>query len=326
MVIGPENAGRRLDRFLLAFLNGASKSFVYKMLRKKRIKLNTSRAHGSEMLNEGDVLRFYLSQSTIDGFRRQVVAEEARPMPEIVHEDDSLLVVNKPAGLASQGGIGSGGDHLIGRILFYLQQKGEFPPDADFTPGICNRLDINTSGLLICGKNLRSLQEYGQLFRDRAIRKEYIAVVDGIISSGAIFCDFISKDEKARKAVILNDIGKDHNGKTNSLVKQTITKTTVLAHGPAQTCLLVEPITGRFHQIRAQLSHHGQPLAGDKKYGGKPFTFARNQLLHCWRISVNSKGLVWEAPLPQNFSDCIKGWRATCEIGQRICNFRMTTW
>ena len=313
IIIQAGNAGRRLDRYLFSFLNNAPHSYIYKMLRKKRIKLNANRALGSEMLSEGDVLRFYLSDETIRSFREDVFVPSAEPVPEIVYEDDNLMIVNKPAGLASQGGMEGKSDHLLARLLFYLQEKGDYPSDADFTPGICNRLDINTSGLVVCGKNLKTLQMFNAMFKEQKIKKEYLTVVEGVagqINESKILKDFYIKDKKARMAkVIPTSEIKFHIGARHNDSQEITTKFTVLATNGTHSYLRVEPITGRFHQIRAHLAFIGHPLAGDKKYGGKPIKYARNQLLHCHRLCANySGGIIWDAALPENFARCIQDW------------------
>ena len=306
LLICKKNAGRRLDKYLFSFLNNAPHSFVYKMLRKKRIKLNASRAFGSETLKEGDVLRFYLSDETIMGLRKDVFVPNAKSLPEIIFEDENVVVVNKPAGMASQGGMEGKNDHLLARLLFYLQKKGDYPPDSDFTPGIVNRLDINTSGLVVCGKNLKTLQEFNAMFKERKITKEYLTVVEGFagfVNENKMIFAFIQKDSHARTAKITNKPASDS--------VEIITEYTVIATNSTHSYLSVRPITGRFHQIRAHLAFIGHPLAGDMKYGGKPTKYARNQQLHCHRLSVECKGgLVWEAPLPKNFADCVKDWFA----------------
>lgn len=296
LVISAANAGRRLDRFLFAYLNNAPHSFIYKMLRKKRIKLNGGRALGSEMLAEGDVLRFFLSCETIAGFKKSVFVPEAGPMPEIVYEDENLIVVNKPAGLPSQGGVEGKDDHLLARLLYYLKQNGGYPPNADFTPGICNRLDVNTSGLVVCGKNLKSLQEMNALFKNRFVEKEYLAVVDGAVGKAGDrrkLSHFHCKDENARNARIVD---------SGALIE---TEFTVIAVCKTHSLLRVFPISGKFHQIRVHLAHIGFPISGDKKYGGTPNRFARHQLLHCRKIFIPKLSISWEALFPMYFFDCI---------------------
>jgi 23S rRNA pseudouridine955/2504/2580 synthase len=298
-----ENSGRRLDKFLFAYLNNAPSSFIYKMLRKKRIKLNGGRADGSELLHEGDEIRFFLAEETISGFRK---AKEIAPAPMldcIIYEDESLLVVNKPAGLPSQGGMKSK-DHLLARILFYLKDTSEY-----FTPAICNRLDVNTSGLVICGKNLHALQTVNAAFANREVKKEYLAIVHGAagkIGTTQTLKNFYKKDQTTNKALILQ-------GFTEPEGTTVITEFTVLSvsekNREKYSLLSVSPITGRSHQIRAHLASIGHPLVGDKKYGGlSPTPFAPAQLLHCLRLEIPALEKSLEAPLPKGFSDCLCEW------------------
>lgn len=296
IIIVPENANRRLDKFLFAYLNNAPHSFIYKMLRKKRIKLNGGRAQGNELLQNGDELRFFISEDTLAGCRKTRSFAPAKPLCGIIFEDDNLLIVNKPAGLPSHGGMAAQ-DHLLARMLYYLQENGTFGVDADFTPALCNRLDVNTSGLVVCGKNLHTLQKMNLLFASREVQKEYITIVHGVageIGKRRTLRDFYEKDEKANKAHITREQQDD----------EIITDFTVLAVTSGYSLLSVSPITGRSHQIRVHLASAGFPIIGDKKYGGKSTPFAAVQLLHCRKLQLPC-GMAWESPLPTKFLDCI---------------------
>jgi len=275
------------------------------MLRKKRIKLNGGRADGHEILQEGDVIKLYLSPETIDGFRTAREIPAAQPLVGIIHEDENMLVVNKPAGLASHGGMASG-DHLLARILYYLYKTGVYSPDATFAPAICNRLDMNTSGVVICGKNLRTLQNINAAFKNREAQKEYLAVVDGIMGQpgeSKTLTGLYQKDTSINKATIIPNSPQGklpptiHEGQQPS---EAITAYTILATASGKTLLNINPITGRSHQIRAHMAAIGHPLCGDKKYGGKPTPHAPAQLLHCHKITI--AGRTFEATPPQNFS------------------------
>ncbi|MCL2216132.1 MAG: RluA family pseudouridine synthase [Defluviitaleaceae bacterium] len=310
--ITAENAGRRLDKFLFAYFNNVPHSFIYKMLRKKRIKLNGGRAMGNELLQAGDELRFYLSPETIESSRKPRIFDPAPPLTDIIFEDENLLVVNKPAGLPSQGGMKerpARADHLLARILYYLQEKGgRF---EDFTPAICNRLDVNTSGLVICGKTLHALQTINAAFANREVDKEYTAIVHGVMGSpgdSKTLEGFYHKDPHSNIATIFDEIAcVPKGGATGTLA---ITSYTVLATAKDYTLLSVKPITGRSHQIRAHLASIGHPLAGDKKYGGKPTPYAPAQLLHCRRMEAADLPYAasWEAPLPQGLQKCLREW------------------
>jgi len=219
LIITAADANRRLDKFLFQYLNNAPHSFIYKMLRKKRIKLNGSRAEGSEILAAGDELKFYIAPETIAGFRKAREIEKAAPLTGIVFEDEDFLVVNKPTGLPSHGGmdghktaashfsvgwkiqptefefLADKNDHLLARVLYYLRESGAYATDATFTPALCNRLDVNTSGLVVCGKNLHALQEMNALFASGGVEKEYLAIVDGVPSvESCVLEDFYEKD------------------------------------------------------------------------------------------------------------------------------------
>ncbi|MCL2198815.1 MAG: RluA family pseudouridine synthase [Defluviitaleaceae bacterium] len=296
MIITDENAGRRLDKFLFSYLNNAPHSFIYKMLRKKRIKLNGKRAEGNEILQPDDELKFYLSEETIASCQIKREIPPAPPLTGIIYEDSDLLVVNKPAGLPSQGGMRAN-DHLLARIQYYLQSR---------TAAICNRLDVNTSGLVICGKNIPTLQAVNEAFKTREVKKEYLTIVHGNLGEVGLtrtLEGIYKKDEKKNIAGICQiDVLAETS---QSGINTALTKFLVLAVSDKYSLLQVSPITGRSHQIRVHLASIGHPPVGDKKYGGSPTPFAKAQLLHCKRLEIPAMGKAWDAPIPKNMSDCI---------------------
>jgi len=326
--ISAENAGRRLDKFLFQYFNEAPHSFIYKMLRKKRIKLNGARAQGGELLQAGDSLAMYLSPETIAAFRKARVAEKAGRLRDIVYEDQHLLVVNKPVGMPSHGGMSRAGDkngdknneHLLAQVLYYLQESGAYDPSAAFVPALCNRLDVNTGGLVICGKTIHALQEMNALFANRGVDKEYLAVADGVLGEAGENClleGLYRKDTRNNTAVIFPrktlaptpDI-RHISGPDISAVTEY--KVLAVSYDRKHTLVSVNPVTWRSHQIRAHLASIGYPLSGDKKYGGKPISCAAAQLLHCHRLSISHSkslaslqylaGKTWEASLPEGFA------------------------
>jgi 23S rRNA pseudouridine955/2504/2580 synthase len=305
ITITKANTNRRLDKFLFSYLNTAPENFIYKMLRKKNITLNEARAKGSEQLQAGDTVELYLADETIDKFRKAREIAAAKPLAGIVYEDDSFLVVNKPQGLPSHGMAGKD-DHLLGRVLFYLQESGAYDPSDTFVPALCNRLDVNTSGLVICGKTLHALQEMNALFAGQKVDKEYITVVEGDlgkVGKSRVLRRYYQKEGKSNVARVIN---------TANTMPVT-TAYTVLAVSPDSkyTLVSVNPITGRSHQIRAHFAAIGHPLAGDKKYGGRATPFGQSQLLHCHRLSAatqESGPQTWEAPLPPKMQKCVDEW------------------
>ena len=157
IVISKNDGGQRADKFLIKYFSKAPKGFVYKMLRKKRIKLNGSRAEGGEMLAEGDRIQMYLSDETIGGFREEKRINRS-PL-SLIYEDENIIVADKPAGTLSHAESPDDRDTLIDRVLSFLNEKGEYDPGREnsFVPALCNRLDRNTSGIVIAGKTAEAL-------------------------------------------------------------------------------------------------------------------------------------------------------------------------
>lgn len=268
------DAGQRLDKFLLKYLNNANKSFIYKMLRKKNIKLNGKKALGSELLCEGDALALFLSDETIDKFMQVKKVEETVYPLDIVYEDDNIILVNKPQGILSQPGENST-DCINSRILSYLYKKGQYDisKDSTFTPGISNRLDRNTSGIIICGKNYQAVKELNDAIKKDKIEKFYVAMVHGEVKENMVLKGYHIKglDNQAKIS---------HNEEEGS--KPVITEVTPLKYKKGITYVKIKLVTGKTHQIRAHLLEAGFPVVGDKKYtrGEKSGFSTKYQLLH----------------------------------------------
>ena len=316
IVITTADAGRRLDKFLFAYLNNAPHSLVYKLLRKKRIKLNGKRAQGSELLQAGNTITLHISNETLESCRAITQPEKASSHAalDIVYEDGDLLIINKPAGIPSHGGMKSKDTHLLSQALSYLRKTGAYPPGATFTPALCNRLDVNTSGLVICGKNYQAIRAANTLFATPGnIDKEYLAIVDGELSGSKTLEGRYKKDTAANKAHITQ--------KGEGVPVITAYKSLAAANG--YTLISINPITGRSHQIRAHMAAIGHPLAGDKKYGGKPIQYSKSQLLHCRRLTIAAPsalpypiGTTWEAAPPENFTKMINERKLLCQSQQ----------
>jgi 23S rRNA pseudouridine955/2504/2580 synthase len=329
------DANRRLDKFLFKYLNNAPRSFIYRALRTKKIKLNGRRASGSETLAEGDAVYFYMSDEQLATCMAAHSVVKAGPMPPIIHEDENILVINKPMGMASHGGIGKRRgsaaaaqgvceDHLLACVLFYLAQSGAYDTSAagSFTPALCNRLDVNTSGVIVAGKTLASVQGLNKLFAEHRAEREYLAVVHGELTGKRVLTGYYEKDEQTNKAVVTN-IEADTDIEGYNMVNEqsphltdkrvlVVTEYEAVRARNGRTLVTVRPVTGRSHQIRAHLTSIGHPLCGDKKYGGEPTRYAPAQLLHCAKVSV--EGATYEAELPEGFKRCVRDWFAGCDI------------
>ncbi|MBP5249511.1 MAG: RluA family pseudouridine synthase [Lachnospiraceae bacterium] len=279
-IISKNEAGQRFDKLLQKILKNAAPSFVYKMLRKKNITLNGKKAEGNEKVAEGDEIRFFFADETYDKFSGKTEntkenAENARTLApgEIVYEDKDILIVNKPAGELTQKAEASDVS-LNERVVTYVLSKED--TDEAFTPSVCNRIDRNTSGLVIAGKSLIGLQDMALMLKNRDFKKYYLCIATGKIDKAFEKTSFFVKDEKLNKITVLDE-QKEGAEKLEAAFSPLIA-------GETHTLLAVELRTGKPHQIRGQLAFLGHPLAGDIKYGGtrgKDIN-VRRQMLHAF--------------------------------------------
>lgn len=310
IVINENEAGQRLDKFLGKLLKEAPASFYYKMLRKKNIVLNGKKATGNEKLTAGDSVKLFLSDETFEKFAgKRQTNDLAASVPnialEIVYEDHDVLAINKPAGMLSQKAKKediSANEY----ILQYLLESGTITRESlhTFKPSVCNRLDRNTSGILVAGKTLNGLQQMSKSFRERSMEKYYLAIVAGHISKPRRIEGFLKKDEKNNQVTILSEPSND--------AKPIITEYRPLKLVGQVTLLEVHLITGRSHQIRAHLASIGHPVIGDTKYGNPRLNreFLKNagvthQLLHAYRLFL-ADGTKIQADAPKEFERALE--------------------
>ena len=204
-VIGENEAGQRLDKFLAKLLREAPKSFLYKMLRKKNITLNSRKASGNEKLVAGDTVRLFLSDETFGHFSGVQQNTAVSADLEILYEDNDLLLINKPAGMLSQPDRSkepSAVEYLTGYLLNSHQITEE--QLATFHPGVVNRLDRNTSGILVCGKSLHGLQTASELFHTREIKKYYLCLAEGVLREKQHISGYLVKNAKNNKVRVLS--------------------------------------------------------------------------------------------------------------------------
>lgn len=287
--ISEKESEQRLDKFLMKYINKSPKSFIYRMIRKKNITLNGKKADGSEFLKTGDVIQMYLSEDTLGKFSCEIrVSLTAGPL-NIVFEDENVLVCNKPAGVLSQHGKASDTDAVTDRIIKYLYDTGQFMPGETFTPAVCNRLDRNTSGLIICGKNLHAAQALSKALSKGVIEKYYLAAVTGKVDDKRTLKGYLFKD-RSKNSVKILDYNKNCDGKqVKTMIEPIEPGAFVLANdlvtgSDDYTILCVRLLTGRKHQIRAHLQSIGHPVIGDKKYGGPVYPNLEHYLLHAYKL------------------------------------------
>ena len=285
-------AGQRLDKLLAKFLNQAPKSFLYKMMRKKNIVLNGKKCTGNEKLKQGDSIKLFFSDETIEKFSAGTYAipkKEKINMLPIIYEDEQVLLMNKPIGVLSQKAKDS--DVSAVEILInYLMETDQLSKEQfrTFHPSICNRLDRNTSGILVAGKTLPALQEMNRFFKERTIAKYYRCLVKGrVIKSEDYIKGYLVKDQKTNKVSITKK-------KTEEGVPIE-TEYCVIQSNDEVSLLEVHLITGKTHQIRAHLASIGHPIIGDYKYGDKQINEMyrqayglKSQLLHAYRLEMPS--------------------------------------
>ena len=322
IVIEKNEAGQRLDKFLAKYMNEASKSFFYKMMRKKNITLNGKKCEGNEKLAEGDVVKLFLAEDTIEKFSSVQVQEVKKVDLDILYEDDEIILVNKPAGMLSQKAKETD-ESLVEYLIDYLLGSGKLTESGlrAFRPSVCNRLDRNTSGIVAAGKSLAGLQMLSGVFKDRSIHKYYQCLVSGEIRDVKTVDGWLLKDEKKNQVRILTDVeAKRFEGKGGDEEPKRIrTKYEPIATDGRFTLLKVTLLTGRSHQIRAHLASLGHPIVGDSKYGGVSKVnpsgrTVKYQLLHSYRLEfpklaepfVYLSGRVFEAPLPGYFGSVLK--------------------
>ncbi len=285
-------AGQRLNKLLAKFLNQAPKSFLYKMMRKKNIVLNGKKCTGNEKLKQGDSIKLFFSDETIEKFSAGTYVtpkKEKINMLPIIYEDEQVLLMNKPVGVLSQKAKDS--DVSAVEILInYLIETNQLSKEQfrTFHPSICNRLDRNTSGILVAGKTLLALQEMNRFFKERTIAKYYRCLVKGrVIKNEDYIKGYLVKDQKTNKVSITKK-------KTEEGVPIE-TEYCVIQSNDEVSLLEVHLITGKTHQIRAHLASIGHPIIGDYKYGDKQINEMyrqeyglKSQLLHAYRLEMPS--------------------------------------
>lgn len=376
--ITQKDAGQRFDKYLHRILPRAGSGFLYKMLRKKNITLNDKKADGSERIAEGDSVTIYFSDETLAKFmgRRPFGSPEhagshgnslkyadrdngqGRKYEEeyetdyrtaykelrgvrILYENEHILLVDKPSGMLSQKAEQADlslNEWLVG----YLLESRAITEEelALYKPSVCNRLDRNTSGIVLCSKTLKGAQLLSGLLKNRILHKYYRLYVKGIVKEEQMIEGYLTKDEEHNK-VYIEPVNTDNLGDTSDSRKEMREKTLKshreyremksleqiqasyikTGYKPIQieqdkTLLEVELFTGKTHQIRAHLASIGHPLLGDYKYGDKTWNeeyrrnyHVRSQLLHAYKVVfpqleepfVDLNGRTFIAELPEIF-------------------------
>lgn len=369
--ISGNDAGQRLNKYLMKYLDKATSSFVYKMLRKKNITLNGKKAAGDEILQDNDIVTLFLSEETIGKFKKSSGGLSSNfngkskmsaascsdygadkknenninknntnnARLKILYKTNDILAVHKDAGVLSQKAKAE--DYSINeQIADYCQKEGIVPYDSTFKPSVCNRLDRNTSGIILAGISLKGSQYLSRILRTREVEKYYFAVVKGIMDKETEQKAYIRKDSGKNVSEVVDaekftdtitaekyDTGNmpqnmPRNIKPNMTKKTSNRKEdydyietyfTPISNNGSYTFLKIHLITGKSHQIRAGLKAIGYPIIGDYKYGDAAvnayFRYKyglKSQLLHAGQVILPDKTVI-DDPLPKLFFDICEG-------------------
>lgn len=249
---------QRIDRFLKKYLDKANSSLIQKFLRTKKIKVNRKKVTSDYILKKGDIINIFIYEENL----KELISSKEKKYKfikklDIIYEDENIIILNKPKGLLSHAASKDDyGNNLVDFLIGYLIEKKSFIPriEKTFVPAIVNRLDRNTSGVVIGAKNAFSLRELNRI-RENSIEKFYVTIVKGTIKK-----DFVIK-EKLEKNKEKNISSISENG------KDSITEVFVENTKNGFSLLKIKLLTGRTHQIRVHLSSKNLPIIGDEKYG-----------------------------------------------------------
>ncbi len=290
-----EMAGMRLDQVLAELFTDYSRSKLQSWVKSGRVRVNGLTLKPKDKLEGGETI-------ALDAEAEIVITAEPEPIPlEIVFEDDSILIVNKPAGLVVHPAVGNWNGTLLNALLNHDANLETLP-----RAGIVHRIDKETSGLLMIAKTLQAHNSLTQQLQDRDITREYLAITRGRMTAGGTVDEPIGRHPTDRKRYAVRENGK--HAVTHYRVGQRFTR---------HTLVQVKLETGRTHQIRVHMAHIRFPLLGDQVYGGrfqmppdcseqleKELRSFKRQALHAAKLGlqhpVTDEYLEWEQPLPED--------------------------
>lgn len=341
--INTNEAGQRFDKYLFKLLKEAPSSFVYKMLRKKNIVLNGKKDDGKSILKEGDIVKVFLADDTFDKFSgvKSNVADTFINANDgidfksyIIYEDSDVMLINKPSGVLSQKAEDKDISINEMAISYMLSSKMILRDELNtFKPSIVNRLDRNTSGMIVFGKSLKGIQILSEMFKERSVDKYYLTIVEGVVAKEQIIIGKISKDESKNMVSVVDIKSYDSNSENdyvNNLETEkaddkkfdyikTGIKPIAVSKDNKYSLLQIKLYTGKAHQIRAHLSSINHPIIGDGKYGNAKVNEyfrnkykLRNQLLHSYKLKfydcdLQVKDKEYTAKIPDVFAKILKG-------------------
>mgnify|MGYP003293975763 CR=1 FL=1 len=283
LTVKANDAGQRMDRFLSKAVPLLPESLLQKYIRLKRIKLNGKGAKRDTRLSTGDVLQLYINDEFFEKPREEnSYLKVGTPRLDIVYEDENILLADKKPGVLCHSAGVWDYNTLIANIQAYLAQKGEWRPreENSFAPALCNRIDRNTGGIVIAAKNAEALRILNDKIRDREIEKYYLCAVQGRPKppEGRLE-NFLFKDAEKNQVYVKN--------KPQPGAKTAVTEYKLLCSKGPLSLVECRLLTGRTHQIRAQMAYAGWPLLGDGKYGSERFNKGfgeKGQALYSYKL------------------------------------------
>lgn len=283
LTVKQNDAGQRLDRFVGKAVPLLPESLLQKYIRLKRIKLNGKGAKRETRLQLGDVLQLYINDEFFEKPREEnSYLKVGRPKLDIVYEDENILLADKKPGVLCHSAGTWDYNTLIANIQAYMAQKGEWQPKEEnsFAPALCNRIDRNTGGIVIAAKNAEALRILNDKIRDREIEKYYLCAVSGRPKpAGGKLENYLFKDAAKNQVYV--------KSRPEPGAKTAVTEYRTLCSKGALSLVECHLLTGRTHQIRAQMAHAGWPLLGDGKYGRERFNRdfgEKGQALYSYRL------------------------------------------
>jgi RluA family pseudouridine synthase len=300
--VTPSESGKRLHRYVRILMPNYPLGQIYKMIEQGKVRVNGKRKKDNYELSAGDELTIMVDEETY----RQSAGEEkklkfigVKTNIDVVYEDDALLIVNKPAGLLTHPDQMEQKDTLITMVHAYLYRKDQLDSQL-FLPAAANRLDRNTSGLVLVGKTAGMLHQLNQWVQKRQIGKYYVTLVQGKLTGKGTIDAALSRDMKSNRTRVSD----------SDTAKEAVTHYEALTSANGYTLVEVDLESGRTHQIRSHFQSIGHPVLGDVKYGGRPYEGVNHQLLHAWKITLPDERAFTASP-PSLFGSILRKLQLT---------------
>lgn len=300
LLVSPEEAGARIDRYLTGVLAGESRSQIQRLIKDGRVTIEGHAVRPNRVVRAGEAIVVDMPAPASPALQPEALDLD------IVYQDADVVVVNKPAGMVVHPAAGHAQGTLVNALLHQITDLSGI--GGELRPGIVHRLDRGTSGLMVVAKNDRAHAELARQFHDREVEKEYVALVWGVVQAGRRIDLPIGRDPVDRKKMSARA----------RRARSATTRVTKALHMPGVSLIHVAISTGRTHQIRVHLSAIGHPIVGDAVYGGlrrrvagdlRPVLALNRPFLHAGRLvfhhPADGRKMEFEAPLPQDLQSVL---------------------